>query len=160
MVIDIINYTEEQLAVLSAEKVLEIREAQLKKNKLYAELQEKLKAGKQDLIDKGVYPSNVWARIEAKLTSEYERQVEILREALVFFLHYVADNAPAAYPDIPYKVDYSLSVEARMLIVKEYYETTYENALERYRAFKQDNFAKAYVGELYGPLHDYFYTEG
>ena len=160
MVIDIINYTEEQLAVLSPEKVLEIRETQLKKNKLQTALQEQLKKEKQDLIDKGIYPSNVWTRIEAKLTTEYERQVDILREALVFYLHYVADDAPTVNPDIPYKVDYSLSEEERMMIVREYYETTYEDAYARYRAFKQDNFAKTYVGELYAPLHDYFYVEG
>ena len=160
MVIDIISYTEEQLAVLSAEKVLEIRETQLKKNKLYEELQEALRKGKQELIDKGVYPSNVWTRIEAKLTAEYERQVEILRDALMFYLHYVADNAPIVTPDVPYKVDYSLSEDERMQIVKEYYETTYQDDFERYRAFKDDDFVKVYIGELYAPLHDYFYAVG
>ena len=160
MVIDIISYTEEQLAVLSAEKVLEIRETQLKKNKLDEELQEALRKGKQELIDKGVYPSNVWTRIEAKLTAEYERQVEILRDALMFYLHYVSDNAPIVTPDVPYKVDYSLSEDERMQIVKEYYETTYQDDFERYRAFKDDDFVKVYIGELYAPLHDYFYAVG
>ena len=125
MVIDIISYTDKQLAALSTEKVLEIREAQLKKNQLQAELQERLKKEKQALIDRGIYPSNVWARLEAKLTAEYEKQVEILRDSLVFYLHYVADGAPITTPDVPYEVDYSLSEEERAVIVKNYYERTY-----------------------------------
>ena len=160
MTIDIINYTEEQLAALSAEKILEIRESQLKKNKLETELNERLAKEKQNLVERGAYPSDIFEKIEAKLRSEYDLQVEILREALVFFLHYVADDAPSVYPDAPYTVDYSLSEEERLFIVKEYYETTYEDAYERYVAFKKDDFAKVYIGELYAPLHDYFYVEG
>ena len=160
MTIDIINYTGEQLAALSAEKVLEIREAQLKKNKLQSDLAERLVKEKQSLIDKGAYPSDVWSRIQAQLQAEYEKQVEILRESLVFFLHYVADDAPVVYPDAPYKVDYSLSVEARMFIVRDYYEEHYDDPYERYQAFKKDDFAKVYIGELYAPLHDYFYVAG
>ena len=159
MTIDIINYTGEQLAALSAEKVLEIREAQLKKNKLESDLAERLVKEKQSLIDKGAYPSDVWSRIQAQLQAEYEKQVEILRESLVFFLHYVADEPTVSYPDVPYEVDYSLSVQDRVRVVKAYYETTYTNEYERYRAFKQDKFVRAYVGEFYGPLHDYFYAE-
>ena len=160
MTIDIINYTGEQLAALSAEKVLEIREAQLKKNKLESDLAERLVKEKQSLIDKGAYPSDVWSRIQAQLQAEYEKQVEILRESLVFFLHYVADDAPVVYPDAPYKVEYSLSVEARMFIVRDYYEMTYDDPYARYIAFKKDDFAKVYIGELYAPLHDYFYVAG
>ena len=160
MTIDIINYSEAQLAALSAEKLLEIREAQLKKNKLEAELQEKLAAEKRRWIDRGIYPSNVFAKLTATWTAEYEREVEILRDSLVFFLHYVADDAPIVDPNAPYTVDYSLSEEQRMLIVKEYYESTYENEYERFAAFKKDTFAKVYIGELYSALHDYFYRVG
>lgn len=159
MTIDIINYTDAQLAALSAEKVLEIRESQLKKNRLEMELQERLIKKKQDLINRGMYPSDIWDKIVAKWTAEYEQQVEILREALVFFLHYVADDAPVINPSAPYEVDYSLSEADRMRIVKEYYETTYPNAGERFLAFKKDDFVKVYIGELYAPLYDYFYVD-
>ena len=160
MTIDIINYTEEQLAALSAEKLLEIRETQLKKDKLYAQLQENLAKEKRKLIDRGAYPSDVWSKMQAERTAEYEKQVEILRDSLIFFLHYVADDAPMVYPDAPYTVDYSLSEEERMLIVKAYYEGAYTDELARFKAFKQDEFAKVYLGELYSPLHDYFYRAG
>ena len=159
MTIDIINYTDAQLAALSAEKVLEIRETQLKKNRLEMELHERLLKEKQDLINRGTYPSDLWDKIVAKWTSEYEREVEILRESLVFFLHYVADDAPVVNPSAPYLVDYSLSEADRMHVVKEYYETTYTDARERFIAFKKDDFVKAYIGELYAPLYDYFYVD-
>ena len=159
MTIDIINYTDEQLAALSAEKLLEVREAQLKKDRLWAELGARLDKEKRNLIDKGAYPSDIWEKISAMLTAEYDAQVEILRDSLVFFLHYVADDAPIAYPNVPYKVDYALSEEERMFIVKEYYETAYLDEYERYAAFKKDDFVKVYIGELYLPLHDYFYRD-
>ncbi len=161
MTIDIINYTEEQFAALSTEKLEEIRSAQLKKNKLTAALEERLREEKQKLVDKGAYPSDVWGKIESKLQAEYASEVQILREGLLFFLHYVAEdesNKNTTVEGVPYTVDYSLSEEERMLIVKEYYETTYSDPVERYAAFKADTFVKVYIGELYLPLHDYFYA--
>ena len=160
MTIDIIHYTEEQFAALSAEKIEEIRSAQLKKNKLTAALEENLKRERQNLIDRGAYPSDVWGKIEAKLQEEYDNDVQILREGLLFFLHYVAEDADkgGSVNGVPYRVDYSLSEEERMFIVKEYYESTYSDPVERYMAFKEDTFVKVYIGELYLPLHDYFYA--
>lgn len=160
MTIDIISYTEEQFAALSTEKLEEIRSAQLKKNKLTAALEEKLKAEKQKLVDRGAYPSDVWGKIEEKLRTKYAADVQIIRDGLLFFLHYVAEdeNKNTSLSGVPYKVDYSLSVEERMLIVKEYYETTYVDAAQRFTAFKEDSFVKVYIGELYLPLHDYFYV--
>lgn len=162
MTIDIISYTEEQFAALSTEKIEEIRSAQLKKNKLTAALELRLKKEKQKLIDNGIYPSDMWEKIEAKLRTAYENDVQILRDGLLFFLHYVAEDEKnsggSTDNGIPYTVDYSLSEEERMLIVKEYYETTYSDPAERYAAFKADTFVKVYIGELYLPLHDYFYA--
>ena len=162
MTIDIISYTEEQFAALSTEKIQEIRSAQLKKNKLTAALEARLKAEKQKLIDKGAYPSDVWGKMEENLRAAYANDVQILRDGLLFFLHYVAEEEkgkdPEAESTIPYTVDYSLSEEERMIIVKEYYESTYSDPVERYKAFKADAFVKVYIGELYLPLHDYFYA--
>ncbi len=161
MTIDIINYTEEQFAALSTEKIEEIRNAQLKKNKLTATLEERLREEKQKLVDRGAYPSDVWEKIEAKMQAEYASEVQILRDGLLFFLHYVAEDEKdksTVVEGVPYTVDYSLSEEERMLIVKEYYETAYSDPAERYAAFKADTFVKVYIGELYLPLHDYFYA--
>ena len=161
MVIDIITYTEAQFAALSTEKIEEIRNAQLKKNKLTLALEARLREEKQKLIDRGIYPSDIWGKIEAKLRAEYDNDVQILRDGLLFFLHYVAEKESAGGATdngVPYTVDYSLSEEERMLIVKEYYETTYSDPAQRYAAFKEDAFVKVYIGELYLPLHDYFYA--
>ena len=160
MTIDIINYTEEQFAELSTEKLEEIRSAQLKKNKLTAALEEKLKTEKQRLVDRGAYPSDIWEKIEEKLRAKYAADVQIIRDGLLFFLHYVAEDEDknTSLSGVPYKVDYSLSAEERMLIVKEYYETTYVDPAQRFTAFKEDSFVKVYIGELYLPLHDYFYV--
>lgn len=158
MTIDIISYSDQQLAALSAEKLLEVRRAQIKKDTLATKLAERLKTEKGKLINNGTFPSDVWSKLEAKLTKEYDAQVEQLRDSLLFYLHYVADDAPIVYPDVPYTVDYALSEEERMFVVKKYYETAYTDKAQRYAAFKADNFVKVYIGELYLPLHDYFYV--
>ena len=120
-----------------------------------------MKKEKQALIDKGAYPSDVWGKIEANLYAAYNNEVQILRDGLLFFLHYVAEDEKTGTTvnGVPYAVDYSLSEEERMLIVKEYYETAYSDPVERYAAFKADAFVKVYIGELYLPLHDYFYAK-
>ena len=110
------------------------------------------------MIDNGAYPSNVFARLKAELTAKYDAEVQTIREALLFYLRYVADDENSSLvSNVPYPIDYSLTEEERMLVVKEYYETTYEDPVARYMYFKKDNFARSYLGELYAPLHDYFY---
>jgi hypothetical protein len=159
MIIDIVDYTEEQFASLSTEKLIEIRSAQKKKDELAKNLQEDIARERRNLIDKGAYPSNVFEKVKAELTAKFDAEVQVIREALLFFLHYVADarNENIVVPDVPYIVDYSKTAEERMFSVKEYYETTYEDPVERYMYFKKDTFARSYLGELYAPLHDYFY---
>ena len=56
----------------------------------------------------------------------------------------------------PYEVDYALSYEERLSVVKSYYEETYTNAQERFDEFRKDTVAPQYLGELYMPLYDYF----
>jgi len=158
MTIDIIEYTEDQFASLSTEKLIEIRAAQKKKDALTAALNEQIAQERRNLIDKGAYPSDVFERLEAELRAKYDSEVQDIRDSLLFYLHYVADSS-ITVPDVPYPVDYSLSAEERMFALKAYYEETYEDPVERYAKFKKDTFAKSYLGELYAPLHDYFYIE-
>ncbi len=156
MTIDIIEYTEDQFAALSTEKLIEIRAAQKKKDELTAALQEQIAKERRNLIDRGAYPSDVFEKLQEELQAKYDSEVQKIRDSLLFYLHYVADTSTMV-PDVPYPVDYSLSPEERMFAVKEYYETTYTDAVERYAKFNKDNFARGYLGELYAPLHDYFY---
>ena len=156
MKIDIVDFSESQFAVMSMEKLREIRSAQVKKDRMTAELEKRIEEERKKLIDKGVYPSDVLEKIRAELTAEYDREITILREGLIFFLHYAEDEREGYADDVPYLVDFSLSEEQRMFIVKEYYEKTYEDGVVRYDAFKKDTFVRTYLGELYPPLHDYF----
>ncbi len=161
MVIDIVNYTDEQFASLSAGKLQQIRSAQLKKNKLLQELAERLEKEKKDLIDKGTFVSTILEIRTGELTAACEREIEALREGLLFYLQYVSNGSGGSnvqIPDgIPYDVDFSLSETDRMTQVKNYYETTYlYDAQLRFDAFCKDEFARSYLGEWYASLYHYF----
>ncbi len=157
MVIDIISYTDEQFAALSLSKIEEVRSAQLKKNALEAKLAKELETLKRKLIDQGIYHSSILEKKTTELTTACENEVEIIRESLLFYLQFVRDEGDAgSQSEIPYPVDYSLSEEDRMIAVRSYYETTYTVAAERFNAFKKDEFARSYLGELYAPLYHYF----
>ena len=163
MTIDIISYTEEQYAVLPEAHILEIQNAQLKKNRLIRKLEEDKQTAKERLIENGTFLSGLWEQRCAQLEEVCAQEVEAIREALLFYLRYTGQaNNNAGNNTLPegdfYKLDYSLSVEERFYVVKEYSESKYATALDRYNVFKEDQIAKSYLGEVYKPLHDYFYT--
>ena len=60
MVIDIISYTDTQYAALSEEQILEVQQAQLKKNRLLIKLEEDKRKEKYRLIENGVFLSKIW----------------------------------------------------------------------------------------------------
>lgn len=155
MVIDIISYTDEQYAALSKEQLLEIREAQRKKNKLDAALTANLEREKHRLIDNGIFLSEIWGKLQEKLGEEHARAVEEVRESLLFYLRFSSSENGETVQS-PYIVNYALSIEERFAIVKTYYEENFQTATARYDAFCDDEIAKVYLGELYAPLHDYF----
>ena len=153
MEIDIISYTDAQYAMLSVEQLLEVRSAQQKKNRLTEQLEEDIRKAEENLIDNGTYVSTMRASIVEKLQAQYEAEVEIIRDGLLFFLKFSSKPDPSA---APYTVDYALRLEERLAIVKSYYESTYANGTELFAAFKEDKVAVQYLGELYAPLYDYF----
>ena len=159
MTIDIISYTDEQYAELNDEQLLEVRSAQLKKNKLIESMEKNLQKEKERLVKNGIFTSNIWGMLQEKFAAKLETEITMLREALLFYLRFSSRPKTEEEENAPYVVDYSLSYEDRLAIVKTYYEATYTNALERYSEFKADSVAKPYLGELYSPLHDYFYTQ-
>ncbi len=153
MEIDIISYTDAQYASLTAEQLLEVRAAQIKKNKLTTKLEEDIRKAEEGLIENGTYLSSMRTAIVNELQEAYETEVDVLREGLLFFLKF--SSRPDA-SGAPYSVDYSLPVEDRFAIVKTYYETHYSDGKELFAAFQQDTVAVQYLGELYAPLYDYF----
>ncbi len=155
MNIDIIDYTEEQYAVLTQEQIKEIREAQNKKDRLTAELEVQLQTHKDAVVRRGLFNSSIYRLIKEKLNAEYEQEVSLLREGLLFYLKY-SMQPDGSEVDAPYTVNFALSYETRFTIVREYYETTYSDDIERFDAFCLDKFALKYLGEMYEPLYMYF----
>ena len=156
MVIDIISYTDAQFAALTDEQLLEVQQAQLKKNRLKAALNEDLEKQKFRLIDNGIFLSTIWRWVQWKLNKTYNDEVENIRNSLLFYLRFSGKTNGGDVDSAPYTVDYSLSDIERFNVVKTYYETTYTDGTQRFEAFKADVVAAQYLGELYAPLYDYF----
>ena len=155
MTIDIISYTPEQFASLTQEQLLEVREAQNKKDSWTIALEEKLQKQKEELVKRGIFNSNLFRLIEEKLRAEHEQKVSLLRESVLFYLQYTKPNVNEDM-GTPYEVDYALSYEDRFLALRTYYLETYSDVSECFEAFARDEFALGYLGELYATLYTYF----
>ena len=153
MVIDIISYNDQQYMRMTDEQLQEVQSAQRKKNRLTAALAEDLQKEKLNLVENGTFLSGMWPLIQERLQTAYEQEVEAIRNQLLFYLTY---SASEEIENAPYTVDYSLSPQERMVIVREYYLTAYTNAAERFAAYKADALATNYLEEYYAPLYDYF----
>ena len=156
MKIDIISYTDTQYAALTEEQIQEIKAAQLEKNRLENALAEAKRKEKHRLIERGIFLSGIWDAYQAKLQAEYEQKIESLRDSLLFYLRF--STKPDAY-GTGYTVNYDLSLEERVAIVRQYYESAYTDAKERFEAFKEDKVAVVYLEELYAPLYDRFLAD-
>ena len=67
MHIDIISYTDVQFAALTEEQLLEVKNAQLKKNRLEDKLNEDLQKERQRLIENGIFLSTIFPEVERML---------------------------------------------------------------------------------------------
>ena len=155
MDIDIISYTDAQFAALTEEQILEVKSAQLKKEKLDLQLDEDILEEKRRLIDNGIFLSNIWELCKAKLQAEHDLEVENLRDSLLFYLQFAARSEESKWEDVGYVVDYSLSMADRFIRVRDYYMNNYSDAEARFSAFKADEVAVQYLGERYATLYDY-----
>ncbi len=155
MTIDIIDYTDEQYAALTLEQLKEVRSAQKQKDKLTAKLEEDIQTKKDALVRQGIFNSSIFRLVKAELERAYEQEVALLRDGLIFYLKYSMQPDGSDW-DAPYTIDFSLGYEARFNVVREYYQTTYPDAVELYDAFVLDQYAPRYLGEMYSPLKSYF----
>ncbi len=158
MEIDIVSYTARQLASMPTAKLQAVRSAQLKKNKLLRDLEENLKKTRNQLVDNGIFASDIWIRKEQEMRAACTAAITEVRESLILYLQYGAGSSTGQVvpENVPYHVDFSLSYEQRMEEVKKYYTSTYPDYVELFEKFKQDEFARGYLGELYAPLYHYF----
>ena len=157
MEIDIISYTDEQFAALTEEQLLEVENVQMKKNRLTEKLAEEKRKEKFRLLEAGVFRSGIWEGICEALDESYDREVEWLRDGLLFYLR--SASRPPEETSAPYEVDYSLSYEERLSIVRSYYDTEYADAGEKFLAFRKDKLALNYLGELYAPLYELYASQ-
>lgn len=152
MEIDIISYTPAQFSALTSEQLLQVKEAQVKKNDLLRNLEERLQREKERLIENGIFSSGIWFRLEKKFREECDEAVAWVRDTLLFYLQY---SGAEEMVNAPYTVDFTLSDAERLEIVKAYYYETYTDPLERLNAYEKDEVAMKYLGEVYSMLYDY-----
>ena len=155
MNIDVITLTDAQFALLSEDQIDKVRAAQIKKRALEEKLAEEKKKRKYALARAGIFRSCVYEKICEELTEAYDKKVTALREGLLFYLQFCAKPERAGGTSEPY-ADYSLSLQERVQVVKNYYENKYSSASERFTAFKADKTAPSYLGEYYSDVYDYF----
>ena len=86
MEIDIITYTELQLAHLTEEQLQAVQSAQMKKNRLARELAEKLRQEKRRLINNGMFLSYTWDWTKTYWERVYEEEIGWVRDGLLFYL--------------------------------------------------------------------------
>lgn len=156
MTIDIIDYTSEQLAALTAGQLQQILSAQKRKNALEKAFVQKVATAKAEAIQNGILHSDAWALTKAAMLEEHEEELRLLREGLLFYLQYAVKPNETQANFCPYKLDYSLDIIERYNYVKGYYETEHPDAGLRFEAFKNDKYAKTYLGETYYSLYDVF----
>ena len=152
MIIDVLEYTDEAFDALKKKDQLKIKEAQLKKNTMERALAKKISDEKARLLKNGTFLSSAFDAFCARLQAEYQDELEYLRDALTYDLLYKEKNKDEL--SAPYVIDFTLSEQKRMEIVKAYYMQAYENASERLAAYQKDAVAKEYLDDFYNALYD------
>ena len=155
MNIDIITLTDAQYALLNDEQIDKVRTAQTKKRALTEKLEAEKKKLKYALVRAGIFRSCVYEKACEELTAEYDNKVAAVREGLLFYLQFCAKPESSGGTSEAY-ADYSLTPAERVQAVKNYYESTYSTASERFTAFKADTTAPSYLGEYYSSVYHYF----
>ena len=166
MIFDIISITQEEADLLETLQLKLLRTAQQKKNELEQKLKVQLDEYKSITYANGVQFSSLYEDFERKATAEYERQVEVLREQLVFNMSlkeptHDDETGGSGSDNSGYVVDYELTYIERYIQVRDYYMTI-EDPNERLALYRADKVALKYLGSYYNFLYDYLiqFTQG
>lgn len=159
MEFDIIEITQEEVDALATVQQKLLRTAQQKKNELKHKLDAQIAEYKTLTYANGTIKSSLAAAVQAELTEEYEYQVEILREQLVFNMSLkeptTGDETGGTGSDTSgYVVDYELSYLERYIEVRDYY-LAIEDPNERVALLAADEVAQQYLGSYYNTLFNY-----
>lgn len=159
MTFDIIELNDGELDAFSTIQVQLLRTAQKKKNELKHKLESELQLFMGLILGNGMVNSTLYENKRKELEAEFEYQVEILKEQLLYSLEI---NEP--YPDgdedyemVGYIVDYTLPYTDRYAIVREYYLAIDDAAL-RMQLYTDDDVAKRYLGSYYSVLYSVLYN--
>ncbi len=156
MVIDIIEYRQEQYAELTDSQILEIRDAQRKKNERIGKMYDEMRALQQKAVNNGMRYSRSFELEYVQVQENCDADILRIKEDLMFYLQYA--SRLEGVQDSGYPLDYSLTVEARCDAVKAYYLDEYSDARERLEEFQKDKVARTYLCDTYASLLDYFWA--
>lgn len=162
MEFDIINLSAEEVQALTTVQLKLLRTAQQKKNALEHEMRQELEVYRCLCYTNNVFRSSLYEDKKAELEQEYEYQVEILREQLIFNMSlneptHDGETGDDGGDDTAYIVDYELSYLERYIIVRDYYMSI-EDPAERMALYSADEVAKQYLGSYYSTLYNYLGT--
>ncbi len=162
MEFDIINLSAEEVQALTTVQLKLLRTAQQKKNALEHEMRQELEVYRCLCYTNNVFRSSLYEDKKAELEQEYEYQVEILREQLIFNMSlneptHDGETGDDGGDDTAYIVDYELSYLERYIIVRDYYMSI-EDPAERMALYTADEVAKQYLGSYYSTLYNYLGT--
>ncbi len=161
MTYDILDMEEEDILALSVVQTKLLRTAQKNKNELAHQLEEDKQAFYNIVVANGTLNSGIYEAKCAQLEAEYEREVEILKEQLIYNLSLnepttddeLGDSGLGEDESTGYIVDYSLSYVERYTIVKNYYMAI-SDPNERMTLYASDTTAMAYLGQYYNTLYN------
>lgn len=159
MTFDIIDISAEEAEGLDTLRLKLLRTAQQKKNELEHKLEAALAEQKRLAYSNGMENSTLYAQVAKELTDEYEYQVEILREQLIFNMTLGEptngdETGGSGSDNSAYPVDYELSYIDRYIVVRDYY-LSIEDPNERIALLAQDEVARKYLGTYYNTLFNY-----
>ncbi|MDE6558249.1 MAG: hypothetical protein K2K39_03975 [Clostridia bacterium] len=159
MTFDIIEISEEEAETLATVRLKLLRTAQQKKNELTHKLEAAIAEQKRLLYANGMENSSLSDQLEAELRAEYDYQVEILREQLLFNMSLGEptngdETGGSGDDNSAYIVDYELSYVERYVHVRDYY-LTIEDPNERIALLAADDVARKYLGTYYNTLFNY-----
>ncbi len=156
MHVDTIDYKQEQYAELSDAQILEIRDAQRKKNDRVAKMYEELRKLRQKAVDNGTLYSRAYDLEKVEVQEDCDSDILRIKEDLIFYLQYASRHENTETNGYP--LDYSLSVEERFVVVRDYYLDAYSDPKERLAEFEKDKIARTFLCETYAAMLDYLWS--
>ena len=160
MEFDIIDVTEEELKHYTAVQMQVLRTTQKNKNELLHKMEKELALFKKLVYTDDMKVSSLLEQKKAELQAEYEYELAILVEQLLYSIELgepVIPETPPGAEDAGYVVDYSLPYTDRYNAVRAYY-LSIQDPDERMALYESDQVAKDYLGSYYRTLYNVLYT--